>query len=289
MISQINTKTGWTNTFQMLADEFGQMYGERPAASLDAPDMQDAAIAGQTSGKAPETPETSGDDLSNLYRNFHAAPAYPRTALCLSGGGIRSATFALGVIEALAKEGLLHRFEYLSTVSGGGYIGSWLSAWFTRVDESKGKGRYEQIEPQLAGRAMPEREPPEIESLRANSNYLTPKLGALSMDTWSGVAIWLRNLLINWFLLIPLICAAAVTPQVISALGGAAKSTGWANWVQVIGILFYAMSLIVLNAGRPRWQALNLNQGRFLILSLLPLLGSAAMWAVSMAHPSDAT
>ena len=87
MISQINTKTGWTNTFQMLADEFGQMYGERPAASLNAPDLKDAAIAGQTSGKVSETPETSGDDLSNLYRNFHAAPAYPRTALCLSGGG----------------------------------------------------------------------------------------------------------------------------------------------------------------------------------------------------------
>ena len=50
-------------------------------------------------------------------------------ALCLSGGGIRSATFGLGVIEGLAELGLLARFHYLSTVSGGGYVGSWLTSW----------------------------------------------------------------------------------------------------------------------------------------------------------------
>ena len=54
------------------------------------------------------------------------------TALCLSGGGIRSATFALGVVQGLAKLGILERFDYLSTVSGGGYLGGWLSAWAHR-------------------------------------------------------------------------------------------------------------------------------------------------------------
>ena len=48
--------------------------------------------------------------------------------LALSGGGIRSATFHLGVIQALAKHGLLKTVDYLSTVSGGGYIGSCLSS-----------------------------------------------------------------------------------------------------------------------------------------------------------------
>jgi len=70
-----------------------------------------------------------------------------RTALCLSGGGIRSASFALGVLQALAvhprrsdddrhvdspHNSLLAQFHYLSTVSGGGYIGSWFSAWVSR-------------------------------------------------------------------------------------------------------------------------------------------------------------
>lgn len=63
----------------------------------------------------------------------------PRWALALSGGGIRSATFGLGVLQALArapspvterKNPLLADFDYLSTVSGGGYIGSFLSSLF---------------------------------------------------------------------------------------------------------------------------------------------------------------
>ena len=74
------------------------------------------------------------------------------SAVCLSGGGIRSASFSLGVLEGLArfslgelpklrqildkpdsgKEGLLHKMDYLSTVSGGGYIGCWLTAWVYR-------------------------------------------------------------------------------------------------------------------------------------------------------------
>lgn len=49
-------------------------------------------------------------------------------ALCLSGGGIRSAAFCLGALQSFARKHLLHEFQYLSTVSGGGYIGGWLTA-----------------------------------------------------------------------------------------------------------------------------------------------------------------
>jgi hypothetical protein len=54
----------------------------------------------------------------------HARPI----GLALSGGGIRSATFNLGVLQALARLDILRRFDYLSTVSGGGYIGACLSS-----------------------------------------------------------------------------------------------------------------------------------------------------------------
>jgi hypothetical protein len=53
------------------------------------------------------------------------------TALAISGGGIRSATFALGVLAALARRNLLHQFDFLSTVSGGGYIGSFLTTFLS--------------------------------------------------------------------------------------------------------------------------------------------------------------
>jgi predicted acylesterase/phospholipase RssA len=55
------------------------------------------------------------------------------TGLALSGGGIRSATFGLGVLEALKEQDRLRSIDYLSTVSGGGYIGAWLSANCRRV------------------------------------------------------------------------------------------------------------------------------------------------------------
>ena len=47
--------------------------------------------------------------------------------LSISGGGIRSATFSTGVMQALAKHGVMQRVDYLSTVSGGGYIGASLT------------------------------------------------------------------------------------------------------------------------------------------------------------------
>ena len=66
---------------------------------------------------------------------------------------------------------LLSRFHYLSTVSGGGYIGSWLSAWRTRND-------FPTVWQSLAGRPDgPDVEPAEISWLRAYSSYLTPKVG----------------------------------------------------------------------------------------------------------------
>ena len=47
--------------------------------------------------------------------------------LAISGGGIRSATFSLGVMQALARTGWMKAMDYLSTVSGGGYSGSSLT------------------------------------------------------------------------------------------------------------------------------------------------------------------
>ena len=54
------------------------------------------------------------------------------SGLCFSGGGIRSATFCLGVLQGLATYRMLKRFDYISSVSGGGYIASWLISWIKR-------------------------------------------------------------------------------------------------------------------------------------------------------------
>ena len=115
-------------------------------------------------------------------------------ALCISGGGIRSATFGLGVLQGLARCGLLDKFHYQSTVSGGGYIGSWLSAWINREGLTS-------VTTQLARQSehtRPNPEPLEIQNLRSYSNYLSPRLGFFSADSWTLVGTYLRNLLLNW-------------------------------------------------------------------------------------------
>lgn len=59
--------------------------------------------------------------------------------ICFSGGGIRSATFNLGVLQGLAKLRILNHFDYLSSVSGGGYIHEWFAAWIKREEHEQKK------------------------------------------------------------------------------------------------------------------------------------------------------
>ena len=136
--------------------------------------------------------------------------------LALSGGGIRSATFNLGVLQALAGGGVLPRIDYLSTVSGGGYIGAWLTAWLYRTGQSTGDtpdltavDAVETVAARLGGtqRQGAEKfndagEPREVTWLRRFSNYLTPRAGLFSADTLTALATWLRNTLVNQLLLV---------------------------------------------------------------------------------------
>src|SRR5947208_3511798 len=46
------------------------------------------------------------------------------TGLTCSGGGIRSASFCLGVLQGLQSKNVIEHLDYLSTVSGGGYVGT---------------------------------------------------------------------------------------------------------------------------------------------------------------------
>jgi hypothetical protein len=133
----------------------------------------------------------------------------PLTALCFSGGGIRSATFNLGVLQRLAKLGLLSRFDYLSSVSGGGYISSWLARWIHAEGGVEAVQRKLAAEPPLDPDAP---EPQQVTYLRQYSNYLTPRLGLLSADTWTLVAIGVRNILLNWLVLVPILTALVLVP-----------------------------------------------------------------------------
>src|SRR5437667_12878951 len=58
-------------------------------------------------------------------------------------------------------------------------------------------------------------EPAPIEQLREYSNYLTPRLGIMSADTWAAAAMIIRNVLLNWLVIVPLLAAAVTLPQIL--------------------------------------------------------------------------
>lgn len=106
--------------------------------------------------------------------------------LALSGGGIRSATFNLGLLQQLAENGVLELVDYLATVSGGGYIGGFLSAWIS--GQTNG-----QLFPKApAGRLT---EPGEVRHLREFSGFLAPRRGFFEVEMWRAVVAILSGLL----------------------------------------------------------------------------------------------
>lgn len=100
--------------------------------------------------------------------------------LALSGGGIRSATFNLGLLQALAKKKVLHCCDYLSTVSGGGYIGACLSSLLADTEETSTKA--EQF-PLRDEREQGE-ERKEVNHLRTTRNYLGLSAKIFNLNNW---------------------------------------------------------------------------------------------------------
>ncbi len=87
-------------------------------------------FGGVDAATAVDLNREEGNAIRARRENYGIDAGKPHAvALALSGGGIRSATFALGVLVALSRRGILPQFDYLSTVSGGGYIGSFLTAF----------------------------------------------------------------------------------------------------------------------------------------------------------------
>ncbi|MEK7667202.1 MAG: hypothetical protein AAB409_00975 [Gemmatimonadota bacterium] len=123
--------------------------------------------------------------------------------LALSGGGIRSACFNLGLLQALGKRGVLARADYLSTVSGGGYIGSCLSSLLAQGEASVEPG------PKFPFSFDRVDENPAIKHLRRHGEYLALRRGPLRLDTWRLVSAYLGGLLISLGTVLLLLAAAS--------------------------------------------------------------------------------
>jgi hypothetical protein len=333
---------------QVLAEEAEAIHGAGKKSTVEETSRAYARAQPAEASRARKDSDTrSGidEDPSNVDRRkafYRELNKLDRAALCLSGGGIRSATFCLGVIQALAmyqlpkppsgtapasppsgtapasppsgtasasppsgtvtplpptgtataspptgtatasptpptdkvaeaNQSLLSRFHYLSTVSGGGYIGSWLSAWRTRSD-------FPTVWRNLTSRPEgPDVEPPELSWLRAYSSYLTPRVGLGSADTWTGVTIYLRNLLLNWLVIVPAVALVLLVLKLIATILIDIARIQDAWWPHALMVLVGIACLIVAQAfttrhrptrrkldGTPSVDAGNVDQKTFL-------------------------
>src|SRR5919106_2076967 len=253
--------------FQTLEEEYRALHGSLPDSYLIAKQTIQSQIKTET--------ERNEALVSELCTHIHQKRT---AALCLSGGGIRSATFGLGVLQGLARRGLLDQFHYLSTVSGGGYIGSWLSAWINRAGLTN-------VATQLARQSehtRPNPEPLEIQNLRSYSNYLSPRLGFFSADSWTIVGTYLRNLLLNWCVIIPLLAAFLALPWIFSSIvmmdpPPRTDALFWSGAaLVVIGVAYMGLNL-------PCGRDLRWNQQRFLLFCLLPLFLASVLMTIHWA------
>ena len=140
-------------------------------------------------GRYPEALARAEAKLVDQRRGAAGLKGGARLGLALSGGGIRSATFSLGLVQALARLGLLKEVDFLSTVSGGGYLGAFLGGLFCPRGEAPPSAR--DVERGLVGEG-PAADPVgrSLGWLRENGRYLTP---GGSGDAFMAAAIVLRN------------------------------------------------------------------------------------------------
>ena len=156
--------------------------------------------------------------------------------LALSGGGIRSASFNLGILQSLYQNKALREIDYLSTLSGGGYIGSTLSAVLSPPNRDVDKGFD-------LGLTWGEPEGAAVRHLRTYSNYLAP--GGFA-DRVRIPALMLRGIVINLVLILPFVALLACATVVYGhhPRPGTDAWTAHLEWTRIALVILAAWVLI---------------------------------------------
>jgi hypothetical protein len=239
-----------------------QRSSARTRAEGDArglPDFEAHCFKGGTTDRSPFFEHTlellTQDDQNAAWKQWVAEDPENRhgglTGLALSGGGIRSATLNLGIVQVLEKTGLFYCLDYLSTVSGGGYLGGSISANYSGMPDqeqapeageasdaeepaaasdddllAQARGRF----PFRHERGRPE--PAGFLQLRNFSSYLVPK-GFIDYMRLPVQVI--RGILVNFLVLLPWIILFAILASLF--LQGEQGSRQW-NWAADISPMF---------------------------------------------------
>lgn len=214
----------------VFSDELDEIVESRPTRWGDSHPPELPA------GPSGEAKHPLSSNLEEYLPQHHPA-ANSLFGVALSGGGIRSATFALGVFQAMADRNILPYIDFLSSVSGGGYFSSFLVAWIKRrggvrsVQHSlRGFAsdasctppqcpKHELFELKESADSLPANQDPKadhlrpIRLLRDYGRYLAPEDGLFSADTWTVFSTWLRNTSLNFVILMLFLWGLLLLPR----------------------------------------------------------------------------
>jgi Patatin-like phospholipase len=215
--------------------------------------------------------------------------------LALSGGGIRSASFNLGLLQALSMSGVMRHIDYLSTVSGGGYIGALLSSLALKkhktraLDPKNGDERLVPAPKQLLEEGSPLSpcahggQPPEVMQLVKNSHYLNDMVAFANryfigtvlnnLAIFSGVVFLVTLFALLWRLL--------DTPPVVDFILWVSNGTilEW-NRPFAPGVLLLILWLLVwlISFRRGGTPAFGRFSGKLLVAAVFCLVAGLAIW-----------
>jgi predicted acylesterase/phospholipase RssA len=216
--------------------------------------------------------EAEGGEIARRRRALNIPADAGRVGLALSGGGIRSATFSLGVLQALSSHGLLRLADYLSTVSGGGFIGGCVSALLNDPAANADTGF-----PLRARTGAPDTA--SVLHVRNSENYLAP--GGFT-DRMRIPALLLRGIILNLLFLCPyLLLAVSLTEALVYWNAGEARLPIFALLPAVAPAIFLLLvityPMVSRRVRRAAWDIRNRYEAAMAFWFIATLI-SVLMW-----------
>ncbi len=195
--------------------------------------------------------------------------------LALSGGGIRSAAFGLGALQALDAQGLMGKIDYLSTVSGGGYIGTSMTAAMSRGTTGAFPFTSDLQTEEAAG----------VQHIRDHSNYLFPQ-GLINI--FANVVVYLRGLVANVMLLLPVLLLLAALTIVVNPTKESLTDPWFARYVPTLtsyfGLTLDALLVFLgLLAAWALWRSTRLGRNNSDVRCTARFFGASAAGVVIVA------
>ncbi|MFK3968887.1 patatin-like phospholipase family protein, partial [Ensifer adhaerens] len=219
----------------------------RPGAAIEQGRVEELPPEARwrPAGGDAEFMEPERDAVRARRRHYEIDRDEWAAGIALSGGGIRSATFSLGVLAALARKNLLPEFDYLSTVSGGGYAGCFLTSLIGRDNSDRNIGLGRSQEPFK----RTEQESDLLMGVRQRASFLSGSLTErllLVMRSTYGVFV-------NVFILFAAIAVFAATELGARVALNNVNAPSWLGWT------FPFLALIILGF-ISRQERLQLNE-----------------------------